>query len=76
METSDFFQHECYLVARTPRVKNKSGKIQTYTPDWSGLSRGFTLLFEAIILQLAKDMPINKIGKIFRDPKNNVCNYW
>jgi transposase len=70
----NFFQHECYLVARTPRVKNKSGKIQTYAPEWSGLSKGFTLLFEAIILQLAKDMPINKIGKMLNVSDKIIWN--
>jgi transposase len=62
----NFFEHECYLIARVPRVKNNSGKIQTYSPDWSGLSNGFTLLFEAIILQLAKAMPISKISEMFK----------
>lgn len=70
----NFFQHECYLVARTPRVKNKSGKIQPYAPDWSSLSKGFTLLFEAIILQLAKDMPINKIGKLLNVSDKIIWN--
>ena len=62
----NFFQHECYLIARVPRIKNKAGKIQTYTPDWSGLSNGFTLLFEAIILQLAKDMPVSRIANLLQ----------
>lgn len=60
----NFFEHECYLIARVPRLQNKAGNIQTYSPDWSGLSNGFTLLFEAIILQLAKSMPVNKISKM------------
>lgn len=60
----NFFQHECYLIARVPRIKNHAGKIQTYAPDWSGLSNGFTLLFEAVILQLAKDMPVSRIANL------------
>lgn len=60
----NFFQHECYLIARVPRVKNTQGKVQTYEPDWSGLSNGFTLLFEAIILQLAQSMPVHKISEM------------
>lgn len=60
----NFFQHECYLIARIPRIKNQTDKIQTYSPDWSGLSNGFTLLFEAVLLQLAKDMPVNRIAKL------------
>ncbi|RTL02410.1 MAG: ISL3 family transposase [Proteobacteria bacterium] len=60
----NFFQHECYLIARIPRIKNQADKIQTYSPDWGGLSNGFTLLFEAVLLQLAKDMPVNRIAKL------------
>lgn len=30
-------------------------------PHWSGLQNGFTLLFEALILQLAKGMPVHQI---------------
>jgi transposase len=62
----NFFQHECYLIARVPRLKNESGKLQTYSPDWSGLSNGFTVLFEAIILQLAKSMPVSKISEMLK----------
>ena len=51
----NFFQHECYLIARVPRIKNKAGKIQTYTPDWSGLCN-----------QFAKDMPVSRIGNLLR----------
>jgi transposase len=60
----NFFEHECYLIARVPRVRNKAGKFQIYSPDWSGLSNGFTLLFEAVILQLAKSMPVHKISEM------------
>jgi transposase len=45
-------------------VRNKAGKFQIYSPDWSGLSNGFTLLFEAVILQLAKSMPVHKISEM------------
>ena len=53
----DFFQHECYLKARTPRITLPDGSIKTVTPPWAGRERGFTLLFEALLLQLLKCMP-------------------
>lgn len=33
-------------------------------PPWSGLGNGFTLLFEALILQLASHMPVHTVSRI------------
>ncbi len=66
----NFFQHECYLKARVPRIKTPDGKIRLVMPEWSGLQNGFTLLFEALVLQLAKNMPVSQIGKLI-----NVSDY-
>jgi len=60
----NFFEHECYLHARVPRVKIGENTIRLINPPWSGLSNGFTMLFEAIILQLASHMPVHTVGKI------------
>ena len=55
----NFFEHECYLHARVPRINPKDGCVRMIDPPWSGLSNGFTLLFEALVLQLARNMPVN-----------------
>jgi len=60
----NFFEHECYLHARVPRVKLESGKVKQITTPWEGLSNGFTLLFEAFLLQLCQAMPVNKVATI------------
>lgn len=60
----NFFEHECYLHARTPRVKLPNTKVKRITTPWEGLSNGFTLLFEAFLLQLCQAMPVNKVAKI------------
>ena len=60
----NFFEHKCYLHCRTPRVKLKSGKVRQISPPWSGLSNGFTLLFEALILELCTHMPIQAVSRI------------
>lgn len=62
----NFFEHECYLNARVPRVKDGDGKLHTVMPTWSGLSNGFTLLFEALILQLAIHTPIRNIAELLK----------
>lgn len=62
----DFFQHECYLKARIPRVKLSNGSVKSITPPWAGRERGFTLLFEALLLQLLKCMPFKQVEKLCR----------
>jgi transposase len=58
----NFFQHECYLHARVPRVKNDDGRVLMVLPPWSGKMMGFTLLFEALLLQLCKHMPVHQVA--------------
>jgi transposase len=60
----NFFEHECYLHARVPRVKNGDGKVKLISPPWSGVVKGFTLLFEALIIQLCQAMPVHSVAKI------------
>lgn len=60
----NFFEHECYLIVRTPRIKPDSGGIKLVMPPWSGVVSGFTLLFEALILRMCTHMPVHQVGKI------------
>ncbi|MCL0086357.1 ISL3 family transposase, partial [Thermodesulfovibrionales bacterium] len=39
---------------------------------WSGLSNGFTMLFEALVLQLASHMPVHTVGKIVNEPNYKI----
>jgi len=59
-----FFQHVCLLHARILRVDIGEGKYSQVSPPWEGLAHGFTLLFEAFLLELAKVMPVNRIAKL------------
>jgi len=47
-----FFQHDCYLHARVPRIKTSNGKIRLVEVPWSDPSSSFTLLFEHNIMRL------------------------
>lgn len=60
----NLFDYECYLHVRVPRIKTAKGQIHLVTPPWSGLMSGFTLLFEALILQLCKNMPVHQVAKL------------
>ena len=57
----NFFQYRCYLHARVPRIKLSNGKVKQVKTPWEGNSSGFTLLFEAFILQLVKSMPVHQV---------------
>lgn len=57
----NFFQYRCFLHSRIPRVKTLSGKVKQINPPWAGVSSGFTLLFEAFILQLVKKMTVHQV---------------
>jgi len=59
----NFFQHECYLEVRVPRVKLPDGKVALVEPDWVGKLSGFTLLFEALVLMLAQQMPFAAVAR-------------
>lgn len=60
----NFFQHECYLHARVPRVNTPDGGVVMVMPSWSGKLAGFTLLFEALMLEFCKHMPVHQVGKM------------
>jgi transposase len=53
----NFFQHECLLEVRVPRVKLPDGAVRLIEPPWAGKLGGFTLLFEALVLSLCREMP-------------------
>lgn len=59
----NFFQYECYLHAWVPRVDLGKKKRQVKVP-WEGQSSGFTLLFEALILELVKVMPVHQVSQL------------
>ncbi len=60
----NFFQHECFLEVRTPRVKLPDGKVVLFEPDWFGKLAGFTLLFEALVLAMAQQMTFAAVAKL------------
>jgi transposase len=59
----NFFQHDCYLEVRTPRIKLPDGRVALVEPDWAGKLKGFTLLFEAMVLTLAQQMPFSAVAR-------------
>jgi len=60
----NFFQHECFLEVRTPRVKLPDGRVVLAEPAWFGKLSGFTLLFEALVLAMAQQMTFSAVAKL------------
>ena len=69
----NFFQHECYLQVRVPRVKLPSGAVRQVEPDWAGKLSGFTLLFEALVLMLAREMPFAAVARLTGESWHRVA---
>jgi transposase len=58
----DFFQHQAYLTARVPRVRCPEHGVRQVAVPWARAGSGFTLLFEALVMALAKEMPVAAIA--------------
>jgi len=60
----NFFQHECHLEVRVPRVRLPDGGIRQVEPDWAGRLAGFTLLFEALIMMMCREMTFAAVSRL------------
>lgn len=54
----DFFQHQAFLTARTPRINCTKCGVRLVTVPWARKGSGFSLLFEAFAMTLATHLPI------------------
>lgn len=77
----NFFQHKCYIRCNVPRIREKStGKIKQIDVPWARENSGFTLLFEAYVMQLIEfEMPISKVGSLVNEYPNRIWtifHYW
>ena len=60
----NFFQHECVLEARVPRVRLPDGGVALVKPPWAGRLSGFSLLFEALVMSLCREMPFAAVARL------------
>lgn len=68
----DFFQHEAYLHARVPRVKCEGCGVKQVAVPWARSGSGFTLLFEALVLAMAKAMPVAAAARLIREHDTRI----
>jgi transposase len=69
----NFFQHECFLEVRVPRVKLPDGSVRLIEPPWAGKLSGFTLLFEALVLSLCREMPFAAVARLVGESWHRVA---
>ncbi len=58
----NFFQHHCLIKARVPRTVCTKHGVHRIEVPWARPGSGFTLLFEQVIMMLAREMPIKTIA--------------
>jgi transposase len=68
----NFFQHDCHLEVRVPRVRLPDGKVALVEPEWFGRLAGFTLLFEALVLALCREMPFAAVARLVGESWHRV----
>jgi transposase len=69
----NFFQHECFLEVRVPRVRLPDGAVRQVEPPWAGKLSGFTLLFEALVLMLCQQMTFAAAARLVGESRHRVA---
>jgi transposase len=68
----NFFQYECYLIVRVPRIEcGEDGILQVEAP-WARSGADFTLLFESFAMTLCRQMPVNAVSRIIGEDDNKL----
>ena len=67
----NFFQYKAFIHFRTPRTNCPEHGVHLINTPWGG-SRDFTLLIEAMIMQLSKCMPIKQIAELLDEHDTKI----
>lgn len=68
----NFFQYECYLKVRLPRVDCKEDGVLQVETLWARRDADLTFLFESFAMTLCREMPVNKVSQIIRVDDNKL----
>lgn len=60
----NFFQHEAFIQARVPRVQCPEHGVKQVEVPWARPGSGFTLLFESLVLAMAREMPVKAVADL------------
>ena len=58
----DFFQYKAFIHAGLPRVTCPVHGVRTVSAPWTGPGSGFTLLFEARAVEMARHLPAGTLA--------------
>ena len=59
----NFFQYAAYITARVPRTDCPECGAKSVEVPWARAGSGFTLVFEALVMWLAKQMPMAAVAQ-------------
>ncbi len=68
----NFFEHQAYLHCRVPRINCPQCGVKRLTLSWARPGSGFTLLFEALIMSLAREMPVLAIAQLINEHDTKI----
>jgi transposase len=70
----NFFQFDAYLTARVPRVKcpNTDHGVKQVPVPWGRAGSGFTLLFEALVMALVREMPVKAAAALLGEHDTRI----
>ena len=60
----NFFQFKAYIHICVPRIKCTEHKVRQVGVPWARAGSGFTLLFDALLMQLMTVMPVKSVANI------------
>ena len=60
----NFWQHFTYLSARVPRVECPEHGVRQVAVPWARPESGFTVMFEAFVMALAREMPVAAVAEL------------
>jgi transposase len=75
----DFFQHQAFLHARTPRIACPDCGVKQIAVPWARAGSGFTLLFEALAMTLMTAMPVAAAARLMGEHDTRmwrVLHHW
>ena len=62
----DFFQYATHIFAPLPRIECPTCGVRTVEVPWASRRSGFTILFEALAVELSMSMNVSKAAKKLR----------
>ncbi len=68
----NFFQYRTPIHPRLPRIKCEADGVLRVEAPWARPGSGFTVLFEAFALVLAKEMPVNAIARLLGEHDTRI----